>query len=152
MATHRTGHLGDITPGITSSEDSSIDEKGAAYTTSVDEKHAVPQLSSQDEKETLRKSGAIAPPGLDSLATMNMTMPERTMGMTNTDEIAKVPFISEDLESMKGNTQTAAEKADKMDEIALHILKLDDDPTLNVWTFRVFFIGNNPIAQSKDRS
>ena len=150
MATHRTGHHGDITPGITSSEDSSINEKSASYATGIDEKHAVAQPTPLDEKDTLRKSGAIVPPGLDSLATMNMTMPERTMGMTNTDEIAKVPFISEDLESMKGNTQTAAEKADKMDEIALHILKLDDDPTLNVWTFRVFFIGDTPTALCKD--
>lgn len=31
-----------------------------------------------------------------------------------------------------------------MEEIALKALHVDDDPTLNPWTFRVFFIGWSP--------
>lgn len=31
-----------------------------------------------------------------------------------------------------------------MEEIALKALHVDDDPTLNPWTFRVFFLGLHP--------
>ncbi|KAH8887176.1 OPT superfamily oligopeptide transporter [Thozetella sp. PMI_491] len=36
---------------------------------------------------------------------------------------------------------TAAEKVEKMEEIALYALHVEDDPSLNPWTFRVLFLG-----------
>ena len=32
-----------------------------------------------------------------------------------------------------------------MEEMALKALHVDDDPTLNAWTFRVFFLGLHPL-------
>lgn len=34
------------------------------------------------------------------------------------------------------------------EEIALKALHVDDDPSLNPWTFRVFFLGPSPAASS----
>ena len=40
--------------------------------------------------------------------------------------------------------RTAAEKVDKMSEIGLYALHVEDDPSLNPWTFRTWFIGELP--------
>ncbi|KAK8051943.1 hypothetical protein PG993_003328 [Apiospora rasikravindrae] len=37
--------------------------------------------------------------------------------------------------------RTAAEKVDNMEEIGLYALHVEDDPSLNPWTFRTWFIG-----------
>ncbi|KAG0707311.1 OPT oligopeptide transporter protein-domain-containing protein [Suillus ampliporus] len=48
----------------------------------------------------------------------------------------------------KGDVESATEDADSEEailadelDIATHVISLDDDPTLNPWTFRAFFIG-----------
>ena len=50
--------------------------------------------------------------------------------------------IAEDEESMPiGKGMTAAEKVQNMEEIALYALHVEDDPSLNPWTFRTWFLG-----------
>jgi len=48
----------------------------------------------------------------------------------------------------KGDLETASTDADSEEailsnerDIATHVISVDDDPTLNPWTFRAFFIG-----------
>ncbi|KAK8868122.1 OPT oligopeptide transporter protein-domain-containing protein [Apiospora arundinis] len=43
--------------------------------------------------------------------------------------------------SLDVRRRTAAEKVDNMAEIGLHALHIEDDPSLNPWTFRTWFIG-----------
>ena len=57
------------------------------------------------------------------------------------DEIRGVP---EDEEAMPiGKGMTAAEKVSDMSEIALYALHVEDDPSLNPWTFRTWFLGTS---------
>lgn len=42
-----------------------------------------------------------------------------------------------------GKGMTALEKVDNMEDIALYALHVDDDPSLNPWTFRTWFLGIN---------
>jgi hypothetical protein len=55
------------------------------------------------------------------------------------DEIRYVPTDEESYEI--GNGMTAAEKVDNMEEIALYALHVEDDPSLNPWTMRTWFLG-----------
>ena len=55
------------------------------------------------------------------------------------DEIRSVPMDEESLEIGKG--MTAADKVENMEEIALYALHVDDDPSLNPWTMRTWFLG-----------
>jgi len=50
----------------------------------------------------------------------------------SSDEIRYVPTYEETLEIGKG--MTAAQKVEKMEDIALYALHVDDDPSLNPWT------------------
>ncbi|RFU28658.1 hypothetical protein B7463_g7691, partial [Scytalidium lignicola] len=54
-------------------------------------------------------------------------------------EIRYIPVDEDTVEIGKG--MTAAEKVDNMEEIALYALHVDDDPSLNPWTFRMWFLG-----------
>lgn len=53
-----------------------------------------------------------------------------------TDDIQYVPVDEESFGIGKG--MTASEKVDNMEEIALYALHVDDDPSLNPWTFRTW--------------
>ena len=53
------------------------------------------------------------------------------------DEIRYVPSDEESQPTI-GKGMTAAEKVDNMEEIALYALHVDDDPSLNPWTFRTW--------------
>lgn len=55
------------------------------------------------------------------------------------DEIRHVPSDEESYGIGKG--MTAAQKVDNMEEIALYALHVEDDPTLNPWTMRTWFLG-----------
>ena len=55
------------------------------------------------------------------------------------DEIRHVADDEEGLPIGKG--MTASEKVENMEEIALYALHVEDDPSLNPWTFRVAFLG-----------
>jgi hypothetical protein len=53
------------------------------------------------------------------------------------DEIRYVP-ADEESQPTIGKGMTASEKVDNMEEIALYALHVDDDPSLNPWTFRTW--------------
>ena len=53
------------------------------------------------------------------------------------DEIRYVPDDEESNPTI-GKGMTALEKVDNMEEIALYALHVDDDPSLNPWTFRTW--------------
>jgi hypothetical protein len=54
----------------------------------------------------------------------------------------EIRYISNDEESLHiGKGMTAAEKVENMEEIALYALHVDDDRSLNPWTFRMWFLG-----------
>jgi hypothetical protein len=54
----------------------------------------------------------------------------------------EVHQVTTDEESLGiGQGMTAAEKVENREEIALHALHVDDDPSLNPWTFRTAFLG-----------
>jgi hypothetical protein len=53
------------------------------------------------------------------------------------DEIRYVPS-DEESSPVMGKGMTASEKVDNMEEIALYALHVDDDPSLNPWTFRTW--------------
>jgi hypothetical protein len=55
------------------------------------------------------------------------------------DDIRYLPSDEENHEMGKG--LTASEKVDNMEEIALYALHVNDDPTLNPWTMRTWFLG-----------
>ena len=55
------------------------------------------------------------------------------------DEIRYVPTDEESFGIGKG--MTASEKVNNMEEIALYALHVEDDPSLNPWTFRTWFLG-----------
>lgn len=58
-------------------------------------------------------------------------------------ETAEIRYIAADEETFEiGKGMTAAEKVDNMQEIALYALHVDDDPSLNPWTFRMWFLGS----------
>jgi hypothetical protein len=63
------------------------------------------------------------------------------------DEIRYVPADEESFGIGKG--MTAAEKVDNMEEIALYALHVDDDPSLNPWTFRTWlYVGSDVFDAS----
>ena len=49
-----------------------------------------------------------------------------------------IRYVSTDDEFGIGKGMTAKEKVDDMEQIALYALHVDDDPTLNPWTFRTW--------------
>lgn len=54
--------------------------------------------------------------------------------------------IADDEETMPiGKGMTAAEKVQNMEEIALYALHVEDDPSLNPWTFRTWFLGASKL-------
>jgi hypothetical protein len=54
--------------------------------------------------------------------------------------------INGDEESIPiGKGMTASQKVQNMEEIALYALHVEDDPTLNPWTFRTWFLGKNEL-------
>jgi hypothetical protein len=52
----------------------------------------------------------------------------------------EIRYVLSDEESQPtiGKGMTASEKVDNMEEIALYALHVDDDPSLNPWTFRTW--------------
>jgi hypothetical protein len=57
-----------------------------------------------------------------------------------------IQYVSNDEELLHvGKDMTAAEKVDNMEEIALYALHVEDDPSLNPWTFRMWFLGEPPL-------
>jgi hypothetical protein len=64
------------------------------------------------------------------------------------DEIRYVPSDEESNPTI-GKGMTASEKVDNMEEIALYALHVDDDPSLNPWTFRTWLYVQSPISQSR---
>lgn len=61
---------------------------------------------------------------------------ELSSSTVETSSEKKVPTQVSDFES--GETESIVANTE---EIALKALHVDDDPTLNPWTFRVFFLG-----------
>lgn len=62
------------------------------------------------------------------------------------DDIRSVP---DDVESLHiGKGMTAAEKVDNMEEIALYALHVEDNRSLNPWTFRMWFLGKSTWESS----
>jgi hypothetical protein len=60
----------------------------------------------------------------------------------NKEMDSDIRYVPNDEESLHvGKGMTAAEKVDNMEEIALYALHVDDDPSLNPWTFRMWFLG-----------
>ena len=59
------------------------------------------------------------------------------------DEIRYVPTDEESGEI--GTGMTAAQKVDNMEEIALYALHVEDDPSLNPWTMRTWFLSISPL-------
>ena len=60
-------------------------------------------------------------------------------GMDKVPSIQEVPLPSyDDAEAL--SKENAAPLA-TAEEIVTHVIHVDDDPTLNPWTFRMFFIG-----------
>ena len=57
------------------------------------------------------------------------------------EEVRYVPMDEESPQIGKG--MTAAQKVDNEEEIALYALHVDDDPTLNPWTMRTWFLGKS---------
>lgn len=55
-------------------------------------------------------------------------------------------YTSEEKYSVRNDVERVGSEplVANMEEIALKALHVDDDPTLNPWTFRVFFLGLNP--------
>jgi hypothetical protein len=60
----------------------------------------------------------------------------------------KAPSTSDKSFDGKGDVETATVEADSEEgvlsterDIATHVISVDDDPSLNPWTFRAFFIG-----------
>lgn len=54
-----------------------------------------------------------------------------------------IRYVSDDVESLHvGKGMTAAEKVDNMEEIALYALHVEDNRSLNPWTFRMWFLGS----------
>lgn len=57
------------------------------------------------------------------------------------DEINQIVVDDEEtFEDGKG-MMTAGEKVNNMEEIGIHALHVEDDPSLNPWTFRTVFLG-----------
>jgi len=79
---------------------------------------------------------------LDSAATM-FTDEKLTLDKSNSDINDVIRSVPSDEESSThvGKGMTASEKVENMEEIALYALHVDDDPTLNPWTFRTWFLG-----------
>lgn len=70
-----------------------------------------------------------------------------TYTTASTNSLTEKKSIQETIEHV---TSERREGAPNMEEIALKALHVDDDPTLNPWTFRVFFIGwSLPYHQSR---
>lgn len=56
-----------------------------------------------------------------------------------------IRYVSTDDEFGIGKGMTAKEKVDDMEQIALYALHVDDDPTLNPWTFRTWlYVDSTP--------
>ena len=79
---------------------------------------------------------------LDSAATM-VTDEKLALDKSNSDINDVIRSVPSDEESSThvGKGMTASEKVENMEEIALYALHVDDDPTLNPWTFRTWFLG-----------
>jgi hypothetical protein len=85
--------------------------------------------------ETLEQVAAYDVPEEKSPHTREKEIDDKEMG----DEIR---YISNDEESLHiGKGMTASEKVDNMEEIALYALHVEDDRSLNPWTFRMWFLG-----------
>jgi hypothetical protein len=50
----------------------------------------------------------------------------------------KVPYSNTDVESMTGSVSAVLQNER---DIVTHVISVDDDPSLNPWTFRSFFLG-----------
>jgi hypothetical protein len=61
---------------------------------------------------------------------------EKTTSQFSTETLVKYENQNKDAEKAQLATVVA-----NMEEIALKALHVDDDPTLNPWTFRMFFLG-----------
>lgn len=88
------------------------------------------RLSSPSETQ----SAVIEENGMDEL--------RKEYSYTSSTEIAReksLASIRSDVERMGLEPLVA-----NMEEMALKALHVDDDPTLNPWTFRVFFLGMQP--------
>ena len=69
---------------------------------------------------------------------------EKGAEMNKVPSIQEVPLPLYDAEALsKGN----AAPLETAEEIVTHVIHVDDDPTLNPWTFRMFFIGKPLILQ-----
>ena len=58
--------------------------------------------------------------------------------LSNEKQEEKVPYSTTDLESITGTNSIVLQ--DERD-IVTHVISVHDDPSLNPWTFRSFFIG-----------
>jgi hypothetical protein len=60
------------------------------------------------------------------------------------DEGDDIRYVPDDVESLHiGKGMTASEKVDNMEEIALYALHVEDNRSLNPWTFRMWFLGKS---------
>lgn len=77
---------------------------------------------------------------LEELGVHDVREKQQAPGYGEEGEIRFVPTDEETLGIGKG--MTAAQKVDKMEEIALYALHVEDDPTLNPWTVcGLLFVG-----------
>jgi hypothetical protein len=61
---------------------------------------------------------------------------------SNSNGVDSIHAAGDDVEAVEvGKGLSASDKVHRMEEIALYALHVDDDPTLNPWTFRTWFLG-----------
>ena len=61
--------------------------------------------------------------------------------VTNVVTSEKVHFSKNDVETPTGADVSNSDVLQNERDIVTHIISVDDDPSLNPWTFRSFFIG-----------
>lgn len=89
---------------------------GVAHTTGTDEKHGLGHASSHSN------SGSESPKGVNE--------------KENGDYGMSAPAYDEE-----GAGESGQLRVENAEQLVTNVLSVDDDPTLNPWTFRMWFIG-----------
>lgn len=89
-----------------------------------------------DSKKGYDSSAESSPRASSSVEKPTYTVDEVDLKGFDGELASKHVYESDDIERRRGNVPDAS-----METIALRALHVDDDPTLNPWTFRMFFIG-----------
>lgn len=94
-----------------------------------------------DSRSTLSSRDGSEKEDVEVLTTQLERNYSYTSSTASLNEKKSIEETSEDVEFGTGK-----KGAPDMEKIALQALHVDDDPTLNPWTFRVFFIGGSLIS------